>query len=249
MAEPIGPPVVRFTIDTADLAFQRFLDMGEELIAVLREVDHEVAPEAQMRWVIETISKASPLILGVRPVPQRPKTPVSVPRNVVRTVNAGIRDVQRRAERPAHFTDRALEKARALVETATAGGAIVKIGTAKAPVRVDSQLVRNVDAILGAKVSAIGTVEGTLEAFNVHGTNRYFNIYDALTDVRIRCDFGHRILIDKIGGAAERRVAVHGEIKYRETGEIVNVLAYNLDVFPCEDELPSADAVRGILAD
>lgn len=249
MPKPQGPPIVRFEIDTVDLPFQRFLDMGGELIAVLREVEHEVAPDAQMRWIIDTISKASPLAIGLRPVPQRPRTPIYVPRTLVRTVNAGIRDVQRRAERPAHFSNKALEKAKALVETATAGGAIVKIGTAKSPVRVDARLIRNVDTILGATVSAIGTVEGTLEAFNVHGNARYFNIYDSLTDEKIRCDFGHRIPVSAIGAAAERRVAVHGEIKYRETGETVNVLAYTMEVFPLEDELPSADAVRGILAD
>lgn len=142
-----------------------------------------------------------------------------------------------------------MEKAKALVEAASVGGAVVKIGTAKAPVRVTSKLIANVDSILGTTISSIGTIEGTLEAFSVHGAARYFNVYDALTGERIRCDCGHRIEMAQIGGAAERRVAVHGEIKYRKTGEIVNVLAQSMEMFPTEDELPLADAVRGILAD
>jgi len=72
-------------------------------------------------------------------------------------------------------------------------------------------------------------------------------VYDALTGERIRCDFAHRIEVSDIGAAAERRVAVHGEIEYRQSGEIVRVIATMLDVFPEEEDLPSPDAVRGIL--
>lgn len=247
MAKPQNPPVVRFEIDTDDLPFQRFLEIASDFIAVLREVDRDVAPQAGVSWLIESISKSSPLALALRPVASNRNVGAALPRNLVRTVNSGIKRVQQRAERPAHFTDRALEKARALVEVATTGGAVVRIGTVKAPVRVDSKLVEHVDAILGATISSIGTVEGTLEAFNVHGRSRYFNVYDALTGERIRCDFGHRIPAHEIGAAAERRVAVHGEIKYRETGEIVNIVVHSFEVFPGEDDLPTADDVRGIL--
>jgi hypothetical protein len=249
MDEPRGQPVVRFEVDADDISAQRFLDMAADFLAVLREVDREMVPQAGIRWVIDSISKSSPLLLAVRPETSNPKEPKAIRRHLVSVVNEGIRTVQARAVRPAHFTDRALEKAKALVESASAGGAIVKIGTAKAPVRVDSKLIAHVDSILGATVSSIGTIEGTLEAFNVHGTARSFSVYDALTGDRIRCDFGHRIEITQIGAAAERRVAVHGEIKYRETGEIVNVIAQSMELFPLEEDLPSADAGRGILAD
>jgi hypothetical protein len=249
MGEPRGPAVVRFEVDADELPAQQFLDMAGDFIALLREVDREMAPQARVRWVIDSISKSSPLLVALRPETSSPKATKAVRRSIVSAVNGGIRTVQARAVRPAHFTDRALEKAKALVESASVGGAVVKIGTAKAPVRVTSKLIANVDTILGATISSIGTIEGPLETLNVHGSNRYFNVYDALTGERIRCDFGNRIEIDQIGAAVERRVAVHGEIKYRENGGIVNVLAQSMEVFPAEDELPSANAVRGILAD
>jgi hypothetical protein len=113
--------------------------------------------------------------------------------------------------------------------------------------RQSDRLVAHVDSVLGNIVSAIGSVEGRLEGLNVHGSNRYFNVYDDLTGERVQCQFGHRIDVAKIGGAVERRVSVSGEIRYRETGEIVNVIAHSLDVFPQESDLPSADDVYGII--
>ena len=94
----------------------------------------------------------------------------------------------------------------------------------------------------------MGTVEGTLEVFNVHGARRQFVIYDELTGQRIECHFGHRIALDQITAGAERRVAVTGEIRSRESGEIVSVIATDIEVFPPDDELPNAADVLGILA-
>jgi hypothetical protein len=96
-------------------------------------------------------------------------------------------------------------------------------------------------------LTSIGTVEGYLEGLNIHGASRYFSVYDDLTGERIQCHFPHRIKPDDIGLAIDKRVAVQGEIRYRETGEIVSVNAFSLDVFPSEDKLSTADEVLGIL--
>lgn len=79
------------------------------------------------------------------------------------------------------------------------------------------QFVANVNVILGEVLYTIGTIEGRLEAFNVHGTVRYFAVYDDLTDTRIRC-----------------------EIFYRNSGDIERIKASSLDVFPDEEDLPTA---------
>src|SRR6058998_97738 len=100
------PPVVRFEFDADEVQFPRFLRMAENFLAVLHEVDHDMAPGAGVQWVVETISKSSPLVLALRPAFSNPKAaPTAVRRRLVKTVNDGIRTVQRKAVRPPHFTD------------------------------------------------------------------------------------------------------------------------------------------------
>jgi hypothetical protein len=247
MAKNEGLDVVPFEFDADDVPLSRLIDVTTAFLQLLREVDRDAAPDESVRWIVETLSMASPVKLAVRPVVSgTPKAAKPVARRLVRTVNNGIRTVQKRAHRPDHFSDRALEKAKALVEAAVTGNATLKMGPS-ASVTVNASLIAHVDAILGATVTSIGTIEGTLEAFNVHGHNRYFTVYDALTGERITCHFGHRLEAADIGAAAEKRVAVHGEIIYRDTGEIVRVVAQSFEVFPNEEDLPSADDVRGIL--
>ena len=40
-----------------------------------------------------------------------------------------------------------------------------------------------------------------------------------------------------------------GKIRYRESGEIASVVADELSVVPLDKDLPTADEVRGIMAD
>jgi hypothetical protein len=113
---------------------------------------------------------------------------------------------------------------------------------------LDAQFLANIEQMLGGIVRAIGTIEGRLEAVNVHGGVRHFYVYDSLTGERVMCDFGHRVASEQVGHALEHRVAVHGEITYRESGSVVRMSAQSLELFPPEEELPSSDDVRGILA-
>jgi hypothetical protein len=236
--------IVDITFDADDdVSLPRLNALTNALMQMLREVEHGVAPGEGVQWIVNTLSKQSPLHLELRPVTSDPAA-TGVTRRLARTVNEGMRTIQERAHRPDHFTDRALEKAKELVQVAQSNKARLRIGSSLA---LTGEFVAHVDELLGSTVTSIGTVEGTLEALNVHGTRRVFVVYDALIGTRVLCNFGHRIDAAAIGAAAERRVAVHGEIKYREGGEIVNVTVQSFEVFPSDDELPSADDVRGIL--
>jgi hypothetical protein len=240
--------VISIELDTEELALGKLISTTETFFDLLREVATAVTPTGDVHWIVQAISMSSPVELAVRPVADDKVAPDVLDR-VSDAIVSGIEVVQKAAQRPPHFSDRALEHARLLAKETTSRSTRVRVRrqAEKSTVNVTVQLIANVDSILGSSITEIGTVEGRLEAFNVHGNRRYFIVYDALTDERIRCDFAHRIDVREIGAAAERRVAIRGEIEYRQTGEIVRVRAAELEVFPEEDDLPSADSVRGIL--
>lgn len=241
--------LVSFELETDELALGRLIDTAEDFFTLVREVATAVIPSGDVHWVVDALSMASPVHLAVRPVSDRPDVTPKALSDLADTIVSGIAAVQGAPQRPAHFSDRALERARRLATETTSKSTRLRFRSParQRPITLTPQLVANVDSILGQTVSAIGTVEGRLEAFNVHGTNRYFNVYDALTGERVRCDFAHRIEVTEIGAAAERRVAVHGQIEYRQSGEIVRVTAQSLELFPEEEELPPPEAARGVL--
>jgi hypothetical protein len=166
---------------------------------------------------------------------------------MVEAVPAGMASLEQGDERPRYFTDRALELT-ATLSTITRDLPYVRTRNGAGTVEITKAAARHAQRILDQPyVSDMGTVEGRLEELNIHGRRR-FVIFDELTGQRIECHFGHRIAIDDITRGVERRVAVTGEIRSRESGEIVSVIATGIEVFPPDDELPTADDVRGILA-
>lgn len=241
-----GPSPLIFELDHPQLTFPQFIEAADDFLTVLREVATDFFGVGGIRWIVEDVRRSSPVYLSVRPVSARNSIRERQLASLSRVISEGFALVQSRPERPAHFSDLALEKARDLARKVGTDLSLVRVGALEGGTSVTAQLIANIDAILGEEVYAVGTVDGRLLGLNVHG-QRYFNVYDALTSERVRCYFGHRISVEDIGQAVERRVAVHGQIQYRPTGQIVSMLADRLDMFPRESELPTADDVRGIL--
>ena len=145
----------------------------------------------------------------------------------------------------------AAERAKARDLAALIGDELPRIGVRNGAGQTDitNALATHVDTILNqATLTVIGLVEGRLESLTVH-QRRVFSVYDLLTGGRIECSFGHRIPLETILGAMERRVRVHGEIRYRDTGEVIGMVAETLQVLPEDSDLPSAADVYGILGE
>jgi hypothetical protein len=105
----------------------------------------------------------------------------------------------------------------------------------------------NVDEVLGAPLESYGTVEGTLEAFNLHGQKPTFAVYEPLTGHRVDCHFTASVTVDDLRPAIGNRVGVRGPIKTRPSGVRMSVEAETLYVLPDEPDLPGPDEVVGIL--
>ena len=215
----------------------------------LHEVGRDVAGVSTrdaVRYVI-TEAKGGSLTLGVRPQPAKKHVPIAAMPRIAETVTAGIRSLERRAERPKHFSDTALIKLRELARLTDPETPTVKVGNgAGASIPLSSRLVAHLEELLAPEVTTIGTVEGRLEGLIIHGKPRFL-IFDPLTGRQITCYFGDRMGWDEAFKAFGKRVAVTGFIHSRRSGEKVRVQASRLYIFPPDDELPHAADVLGIL--
>ncbi len=164
----------------------------------------------------------------------------------ISAVVGGLASLDEKAVRPRYFNDQALREAKALANLATDEmGIVVKNGAVSA--EATKRLMTHVDEVIGAGRESIGTVEGKLQALNIHERPPRFAIFDLLSDDRIECFFGEHVTLEEVMGGIGRRVAVTGVIKTRPTGERVSIDVRSLRTFPPEDELPTPDDVRGIL--
>jgi len=92
-----------------------------------------------------------------------------------------------------------------------------------------------------------GSIEGTVEAINVHQRTHYFNLYDSLTGSRVQCNFGAAIPLDQVKAALRRRAVVYGLVRYRQSGLAHDIAVEAINVLPEDGDLPTAAQVRGII--
>lgn len=241
-------PIVHLVLPTDGSALSKVIQAQQAFLDMGREVARSVAGTTRDPVVFSVVrASESSLDLHMTPAPVPNIATMATARSVAKAINEGVATLQRGPERPPHFTDRALEKARELASLVS--DELPKVGVRNGAGQTDitKALAAHVDTILNrATLTVFGTVEGRLESVTVH-ERRVFSVYDLLTRARVECAFGHRIELAAILGAMERRVRVHGAIRYRDSGEIVGMLAEELTVLPEDRDLPSAEDAFGIL--
>ena len=199
-----------------------------------------------VRYVITEASGGS-FALGVRPQPARDSVPASMMPRIARTVTSGIRELNQEAKRPRHFSDNALVKLRDLARLVGPETPSLRVSNGRGrPVTLSPTMLAHVEAVLAPEVRSIGTIEGELEGLIIHGKKRFL-LYDRLTGRQVVCYFGDSVSWEGLRDEFGKRMAVTGEIRSRRSGERASIDVSSYYVFPREDELPSADEVRGLL--
>ncbi len=196
-----------------------------------------------VEWLVEVRPGSVKLPVRGRPVSQTLKA-VAVP-EVASAIAEGLALLDARAERPAYFTDKALEQAKALANLTASVPIAVRNGGA--PARLTKRLAANVDDVLGAPLESYGTVEGRLEGLNLHGKRPSFAVYEPLTGHKVECRFTTQVTLESLRPVIGRRVGIRGQIHSRPNGLRVSVDAREIRTFREADERPSPDEVRGIL--
>lgn len=193
-----------------------------------------------VKWIVEVQKgsvrlplKAEPSIQDVRP---------SAMPEIASAIAHGIAQLEREPERPQYFTDQALEYAKSLASLSSEALPLsVRNGAER--VVLSKQLLVNADIVLGQSRSSFGSVEGRLEALNIHG-GKQFRIYSSIDDKAITCNFGRHLELDDILRAVGKKIMVRGVVKTNPRGERTTIEAHSIRVLG--DRLVTADEVFGI---
>lgn len=215
---------------------QKFSALIDEVASEYTGVRHPI------RWIVEV--EAGSVRLPLRAEAAVEQVYPSAAHEVGTVVAGGLSQLEEKAARPAHFNDKALEQAKALAALAS-DDLPLAVRNGNAGVKMTRQLSVNAEKVLGVPMETFGTIEGRLEALNVHGSSRDFSVWP-LEGKAVKCVFGERLdLENDVLPAIQKRVAARGRIKTRPNGER-SVDVEELEVLP---EPVPADEVRGILKD
>lgn len=236
-----GDQRLRLKLDAPTVLLPKLVSAASVWASLVQEVSKQIRPKAAgtIEWAVEVERGSITLAAS-------PQADPDTRQRAIEAIAGGLLRIEERAERPPHFTEQALAQARALANLASDDMPIMVVGDGQKPTRLTSRLVANVDELTGEAPPRIGTIEGHLEAVNVHG-KRSFAVWERLTGTRVECYPGEDITVEELGDALGRRVAVRGRIRASKTGAKRGIYVTQLRVFPSEDELPTADEVRGIL--
>lgn len=230
--------------------FGRVIEAERHFDRMIREVSGEVTGQPDgVQWLVVGLLDAKALRLRLTPMPmneelERKPNAMS---HVVDAITDGVALLGREATRPDYFTSTALTEALELAQMRDELGTLaIQNGKASAT-RIGSEFEANVATLVADVVTEYGSVEGAVEGINLHGTTRYFRLYDPLTGRAVRCNFGRRIDLALIKEALGGRAAVYGKVTYGLHGEPERIEVEAIDPFPGNDDLPDVAALRGIL--
>lgn len=241
--------VLQFEVDVDDVTLGQLLHVENVAWGLIREVTAEVvkAPPGAVQWVVESVRSGSPITYTLRPEGNGVASPEAL-REAVTALARGVRELDAGASRPIGFNDEALERARDLGRALSERIRGFRFAAEGEVGKLTERVSANASAVLETDVfEALGSVEGRLEAVNVH-RKRYFNVYDDLRGRKVECLFGGSgIPASEIGAAIGRRVSVFGTLYSRADGRVFRARVKDLDVFPEAEDLPNSDDVAGIV--
>lgn len=159
---------------------------------------------------------------------------------------SGLRAVALDGEAPRQFARPVFE---ALKEFAGVVGRSVRSATIEAcgqTIVIDVAARKRIEAVFGTDTTADGSVDGMLEAINVHGKKNTFALYPVIGASRITCKFDDLLLAD-VRPALGKYVVIRGELKYRWREKFpYEAKAQKIEICDDWDDQPSFVDILGI---
>jgi len=229
----------RIPADRFRKSINAFLSLIDEVVRDFSGSKHDV------RWLV-SVSPGSAL-MHFQPETIGEHLPSDQIPVLLETIHCGIRTIEKTSQRPAHFTDLALKKARKLAELLGDEGEgidSIRIWNNGDKSPITTQTLANIDSLFGTASTDWGSIEGRLSEVSERG-ERHVYVYDRLLDRHIRCHLTEDLL-KEMAPYWGKRVNVTGFIRYYSGGDIKDINVEEYEVFPDPHTLPGFDEVFGM---
>lgn len=222
--------------DAESVSVRLFLKTIEDIDRVIRDVDYAVTKEkGTRRWIISGLRSSAPTIT-VRPALDNAEI-VEAFVHGLRTITAGA------LEPPPYFTEQALDdlkRMRRLFTGRDRAKSLEFSSNGEKHAVIERDISEKADRILKGSYWNLGSLEGTLEAINLHGSPT-FTIWDRISRLPVRCSFPRDVIWkERVKGLLEKRVLVIGRVNYFLNGKPRSVT----NIERIEDMTPDSNLPR-----
>jgi len=245
MATPKQIPT-DLTIDLGDdLAPEEFVVAVRNFMGFVAELtDAQKGDGADINWTVR-VREGSALI-GVEPDSNASRSKL---RKIYNKADNSVRAMAAGEISEAGLSDKALGHLKSISELVAKhrNGRGVNLWVRRKPVSISGGLAKRVREDLETDYHDYGSLEGRLEAIQDSAGSLKIRIKDYLYPRAVNCVVPER-LINEVLASFRRRVEIEGRIHYRRDGTPISIEASEIEILPEDDELPSADDVRGIFS-
>lgn len=111
---------------------------------------------------------------------------------------------------------------------------------------IGKKFLAEVELALSEEDICEGSIDGSLEAINLHDGKNTFNIYPIVGVSKVQCHFPPALHNDAINGV-DKKVLVTGLLKYRRGENFPSsVEVKTIEIYPSEEELPKFEDLFGL---
>jgi hypothetical protein len=251
----------------ADLDFEIKSPTGEVSAAIfktayshalwlLEEYDSAMSgkPRGVLRWFVRKLSSDGSLHVAFRSAVKfsrrrKDKDQADIGPKVTSSLLSGLDDIETRCVTPPYLSEMGLEKAGELTKLIGRDGATgFRFQADDRVVDVTEQSSQNIRKLLPIRRTSIGSVEGRLEAINLHHKPRFI-VYHAITRKAVTCHFVAEESMNWVKELLGRRVVVSGKLHKNVNGDTLRVTLEKLApvdernrfALPSDEELEDPD--------
>lgn len=217
--------------DAESLPFRVLEKTISNVRRLVTDVDYAVTRERRgRRWIVTDLGRRRPEwvesrgAVSAQEVPTISVKPMLDGSETIEAIASGIAQVVESdtTQPPPHFSADALDdlkRMRGLFTGRERAGRVVFTSNGHATA-VSANIAERVERILRNTYSALGSIEGTLEAVNLHGDKTAnFTVWDRLAGVPVRCSFPKLPeVVAQVKSMLEGHVLISGKINYFANG-------------------------------
>jgi hypothetical protein len=236
-------------VDRGAVRLSELVGQLADIEFALRHTEEMIAKsKPALSYKVTAISYSSPLMLELEPETEDVERKKLSQETVIQ-FTGGMRSILQKKELPPHF-DAAISEAYAQIGRRV-GKTISRlvISANGDSFTIPSSFQAETKAMLGAGLTAYGSIKGRMEAINLHKQKKEFRIYPHVGPDRVVCFFPHDLMESAIG-AVNKYITVFGKLRYRARSEYPHEIDVDrIEIHPPDEELPSFLELKGIAPD
>jgi len=245
MAKPEDIPT-DLTLDIGgEISPDDFVSAVRNFFGYVREItEAQEGDGSKVAWQVKVKEGSS--LIGLEPIAT---VPVSRLAMIYNKAGFGFDAMQRGDVKGAGLTDKALNHLKSLSEISSRSSQVpdMRIWVKREPKPIGAGIAKTIKESWESDYYDHGTIEGRLEAIQDASGALKIAVKDYLYPKAIGCVVPED-MIEKVFASFRKRVELTGRIHYRRDGTPISIEAGYIDILPEDDQLPSADDVRGIFA-